>query len=262
MGLMRLWRLHPRMGAQRLVVGRSWRRLLRAALPPLVPFRDSYQLQLVVVDWDHRMPSRRVLLRVYAYYGDAMVRRGLRAFRDRYAAIARKPSYPEFDAPDFGELPADEAYDVELDLGGMVQRIELVSPWARELEPAQDTLATELVRSSSELSELLQQQSLERSSGLQGGGSGFAGGYNPALGSGGLPPQVEAVRWVAPCEVVASLGPGANAVRQAQRWLIDVWCLLALLPHPSGHMWRARSFFVDLEAETVVGSREISVRTI
>ena len=60
--------VHPRIGQQGLFPGQPSRARLLSSLPPLRPFRRAYHTAIVVVDWDHRLPSQQLLTRIYGYY--------------------------------------------------------------------------------------------------------------------------------------------------------------------------------------------------
>ncbi|MEO8844864.1 MAG: hypothetical protein ABI591_20050, partial [Kofleriaceae bacterium] len=68
-----------------------------AALPPLQRFRHDYHGAISIVDWDHRLPSQNLILRVYGYYSDDTLEAGYEAFDDRLEMIAERDKYPEFD---------------------------------------------------------------------------------------------------------------------------------------------------------------------
>jgi hypothetical protein len=193
------------------------------ALPPLPPFRSDYVGAIAVVDWDHRLPSVTLALRIYAYYSKESLDAGHEAFDDRVEHIADRDRYPEFDVPDFDNLPADEAYEVELSPTGEVGRCRLASAWRRTVEHADANQAVALVSKSDEYTKLV-----------------AAASRRPQhLG------DLEAVSWTPPCE------------SQHGRWTLDVWYLLAF----DGRTGTGRSFLVDLEANEVVVVRDFSVRT-
>src|SRR5688572_2683837 len=126
-------RLHPRVAYQGLLAGDRARTDLAGRLPPLLPFRREYAGAVAVVDWDHRLPSKTLALRIYAYYSQDTLEAGEEAFDDRLEEIGRRDRYPEFDVPDFDHLAADEAYEVELAPDGTVGRCRLTSAWRREI---------------------------------------------------------------------------------------------------------------------------------
>src|SRR4029078_4441090 len=104
-------RLHPRVAYQGLLTEEGAGTRVAAALPPLSRFRHDYAGAISVVDWDHRLPSQQLILRVYGYYSEDTLEAGYEAFDDRLEMIADRDKYPEFDVPDFDSLAADEAYE-------------------------------------------------------------------------------------------------------------------------------------------------------
>src|SRR5262245_53583347 len=144
-------RVHPRVAQQNLSGGAEARGKLLAALPSLAPFRDVEPKQVVaVLDWDHRLPSQRLALRVYLNYDDRAASRFEEAWSARGEVIARRDLYPEFDVPDYEELPADEAYDAELTTTLTVESVRLTSPWRRAIEAELSERAVEVVRASAQ----------------------------------------------------------------------------------------------------------------
>jgi hypothetical protein len=215
-------RRHPRVAYQGLVPGDEAGARLAAALPPMPPFRTDYAGAICVVDWDHRLPSRGLVLRIFAYYGEAALATGQEAFDDRLEEIGRRDRFPEFDVPDFEGVAADEAYEIELGPTGELGKCRLTSAWRRDIGTKDGAIAVELVRASSEF------DALQRS--LSGRPSHLGG--------------LEAVSWTPPCE-------SGHAA-----WTLDVWFLLAF----DGRVGTGRSFLVDLAARQVVSVRDFSVR--
>jgi hypothetical protein len=195
---------------------------LLANFPALVPFRKKYHGAIALLDWDHRLPSRVYTLRVFAYYDKLTLAAGEEAYDDRVEDIGRKDKFPEFDVPDFSDLPADEAYEAELEPDGLIARCRLTSMWRREVDPEDADAAVEIARSSNEFARLAAQ----------------AGGRPRHLG------DLEAVSWTPPCETGQPY------------WTLDVWYLLAY----DGRMGSGRSLLVDLRHKRVVAVRDFSVR--
>jgi len=215
-------RRHPRVAYQGLFGDGDAADKLAASLPAMPPFRQPYVGALSVVDWDHRLPSRSLVLRIFAYYGADTLAAGQEAFDDRLEEIGRRDRFPEFDVPDFDHLAADEAYEVELGIAGDVGRCRLTSAWRREIATHDGAVAVDITRGSAEFKRL-----------------------SPLMPSrpthlGGL----EAVSWTPPCE------------SQHPVWTLDVWYLLAF----DGRVGTGRSFLVDLDARAVVAVRDFSVR--
>ncbi|HKE13615.1 MAG TPA: hypothetical protein VKB80_02035 [Kofleriaceae bacterium] len=215
-------RRHPRVAYQGLMAELDTGERLAGALPEMPPFRHKYAGALSVIDWDHRLPSRALVLRVFAYYRAESLAAGQEGFDDRLEEIGRVDRYPEFDVPDFDHLVADEAYEVELTTAGEVGRCRLTSAWRREIAPADSTSAVDITRASEEFKRLTPLLS------------------NRPAHLGGL----EAVSWTPPCE-------SQHAV-----WTLDVWYLLAF----DGRIGTGRSFLVDPTAKAVVAVRDFSVR--
>jgi hypothetical protein len=216
-------RVHPRLAQQGLFTRADARVRIAAAIPPLVPFAEAeYSGALWIIDWDHRIPSRHAVLRVYAYYGSAKQRDLEEAYAARLREIAAEDLFPEFDVSDFAGLPADEAYEAETDLGGSPARLRLVSEWRRQIQPNASTKAIDIVRASAPFRELRGQ-----------------GRVRPA-GLGDLEPA----EWSPPCE--------SGHVR----WAVDVWYLLTF----NGMVGEGRAFLVDLVERQVVRERDFQFR--
>ena len=215
-------RRHPRVAYQGLLSESGAGARLAAALPEIPPFRHAYTGALSVIDWDHRLPSRALVLRIFAYYRPESLATGQEGFDDRLEEIGRSDRYPEFDVPDFDHLVADEAYEVELTTSGEVGRCRLTSAWRREIAAADAAAAVETTRASEEFKRLAPLLS------------------NRPAHLGGL----EAVSWTPPCE------------SQHPAWTLDVWYLLAF----DGRIGTGRSFLVDATAKAVVAVRDFSVR--
>jgi hypothetical protein len=216
-------RVHPRLKQQGLFGRPDDGARMAALLPPLVPFADArYTGADWMVDWDHRLPSRHAVLRLYAHYSDERRGETARALETRMAEIAKDDLFPEFDVPDLIGLPSDEAYEAELDLEGTPSRLRLISEWRREIQPEAATLAVEIVRESGAFRELKAQAKVRP----------------PALG------DLEPAEWSPPCE--------SGHVR----WSIDVWYLMTF----NGMVGEGRAFLVDLVERTVVRERDFQFR--
>lgn len=216
-------RLHPRVAYQGLCANPAAAEAIAAALRPLTPFRSDYVGAMCILDWDHRLPSKALALRIYAYYDDASYEAGQEAYDDRLESIGDSDRFPEFDVPDFDLLAADEAYEIEIGLDGSIGRSRLTSAWRRNIAIEDGDSAITVVRESEEFI-LLQEQSKDR----------------PAhLG------DLEAVSWTPPCE------------SEHDEWTLDVWFLQAF----DGRVGSGRSFLVDPATNTVVAVRDFSVRT-
>ena len=216
-------RRHPRVAYQDLFGGEDDGGRLAVALPPLPSFRHEHVGALTIIDWDHKLPSQTLALRIFAYYSDEALEAGLEAYDDRIEQIAERDRYPEFDVPDFDGLPADEAYEIELSPARVIGRCRLTSAWRRTIAGAEAAAAVALAQQSPEFGNLIASTSARPS----------------YLG------ELEAVSWTPPCE------------SQHGRWTLDVWYLLAF----DGRVGSGRSFLVDLIDHALVTTRDFSVRT-
>jgi hypothetical protein len=216
-------RTHPRVLQQGLFGRPEDGARLAASLPPLVPFAQAqYAGADWMLDWDHRLPSRQTVLRLYAHYTEQRRDEAHRALEARLAEIGKGDLYPEFDVPDLAGLPADEIYEAEVDLGGSPSRLRLISEWRREIQPEPAIRAVEIVRGSDPFRELKAQAKVRP----------------PALG------DLEPAEWSPPCE--------SGHVR----WGIDVWYLMTF----NGMVGEGRAFLVDLEERSVVRERDFQFR--
>jgi hypothetical protein len=217
--------IHPRVAQQGIEKDKA-QSLFAAALPRVQPFRDHATHSMVgVLDWDHRLPSKQLTLRLHVLYDDAARARFDQALTRRREEIIARDLYPEFDVPDFAGLPADEAYDVELTAGLDIEAMRLTSPWRRDVAEDDAAAAIDAVRTSSVFADVKKQEV----------------GRSAALG------DLEAVAWTPPCE------------SGQKRWTLDVWWLTAF----DGRIGRGWSFLVDPAAagdDRVVASREFTVR--
>ncbi len=216
--------LHPRV-AQQKVTEADLQRVVSAALPRVLPFRGRAVHSVVAaLDWDHRLPSKMLTLRLHLLYDEAGRQRFEQALAVRTAEISDRDRYPEFDVPDLNGLPADESYDCELTGDLTVETMRLTSPWRREIAPEDAGAAIASVRQSQHFAEV------EKNTPARPAGLG----------------DLEAVAWTPPCE------------SQQQRWTLDVWWLTSF----DGRVGRGWSFLVDVAAgdERVVASREFTIR--
>jgi hypothetical protein len=202
------------------------RRLVSAAMPRLQPFKDRTVHSVVaVLDWDHRLPSRALTLRLHVCYDPDARQRFEQALQRRRADIAERDLYPEFDVPDFAGLPADESYDVELSPELAVETMRLVSPWRREVAEEDSARAVTAVRNSTQFAEAKRAEPSRQAH----------------LG------DLEAVAWTPPCESNLS------------RWTLDVWWLTSF----DGRIGKGWSFLVEVAqpgGEQVVAAREFTIR--
>src|SRR6266540_2550248 len=62
-------KVHPRVASQNLFSEPGAVQKMAAALPIFLPFKGkSYKAAMWILDWDHRVPSRDFVLRLYAFY--------------------------------------------------------------------------------------------------------------------------------------------------------------------------------------------------
>jgi hypothetical protein len=215
-------RLHPRV-AQQGVTTSVGDRLVAQTLPKLQPFRDNGVHSLVaLLDWDHRLPSQTMTLRLHLFYDAEGRSRFDHAWRLRQQEISTRDLYPEFDVPDLGGLPSDESYDGELTPAMELEALRLTSPWRREVPEADGEAAIAVVRADDVFAKV-KAATTERA---------------PHLG------DLEAVAWTAPCESGLSV------------WTLDVWWLTAF----DGRLGRGWSFLVDVPQKRVMSSREFTIR--
>lgn len=218
--------LHPRV-AQQNIGEDALKAALKVALPRVTPFRDRAVHSVVAaLDWDHRLPSKSLTLRLHVCYDAEGRQRFEQALARRREEIAERDRYPEFDVPDFAGLPADETYDVDLSAELAIEAMRLTSPWRREVAEDDSAHALAVVRESEQF------ESVKRGA-----------PQRPAnLG------DLEAVAWTPPCESGQS------------RWTLDVWWLTSF----DGRIGKGWSFLVDFaskDPQQVVAAREFTIRS-
>jgi hypothetical protein len=221
--LKRSIKLHPRIVAQNLFSTPDDLQKIASNLPVFLPFKGkAYKAAIWVLDWDHRIPSRDYVLRLYAYYSAQGKAIGEVSFADRIAQIEQDDIFPEFDVPDFAGLAADEIYEAEGPVGGELKSFRLVSEWRREIDTKSARKAEEIARSSHHFKEVASQTRARP----------------PGLG------DLEAAEWCPPSE------SGHN------RWGVDVWYLRSF----NGMVGEGTAFLVDLEDQKVVRQRDFQFR--
>ena len=188
-------------------------RALRSLIPTLLPFGgNSYSALRVILDWDHQIPSKGLLLRIYAAYSGHEARRLDTQIRARDQDIESNNLYPEFDLPDYGELDASETY-----VGAMLPPMDKLEDfrffanWRKEVRHRAAQRALASVRRLEQFKHAYRQRD------------------NDALGG----PVV--VGWAPP-----SLGSCEN-------WAIEVWLLTAF----DGQGGQALVFMVDSVTQQV-----------
>lgn len=216
-------RRHPRVELQGLIANDEEKAKLASSLPVFLPFRGkTYKSVLWVADWDHRLPSQNVIMRLYAYYGSGGKNTAEDSFSERQAQIGGETIFPEFDVSDFSGLPADEVYESERTVAGELKGFHLVSEWRREIDPTLGRKAEHIVRGSQHFREIASQTRARP----------------PGLG------DLEAAEWSPPSE------------SGHKGWGLDVWYLRAF----NGMVGEGTAFLVDLEAGIVVKQRDFQFR--
>jgi len=150
-------RRHVRLVDQHLLEGAAAENLL-AKLPEFPMFRKSYHGVIAIADWDHRIPSRQITIRIYAYYSPQSASRGEREYAMRNKAIAEKNLYPEFDVPDYVDLMSDESYELDVSIDGNIIESRFTASWRRDVEPKEGDKAIAIVFDSPEHLETLAQE--------------------------------------------------------------------------------------------------------
>jgi len=216
-------KFHPRIVTQDLFKDPAVLQKIASALPTFMPFRGkSYKAAMWVLDWDHRIPSRDYILRLYVFYSSQGKAIGELSFADRSAQIEREDLFPEFDVSDFAGLAADEVYEAEGPVGGEFKPFRLVSEWRREIDSKAARKAEQIARASHHFKEVASETRARP----------------PGLG------DLEAAEWCPPSES----GHG--------RWGVDVWYLRSF----NGMVGEGTAFLVDLEDEKVVRQRDFQFR--
>ena len=216
-------RRHPRTVYQDMIGSDTELTQLRCSLPYLVPFPENdYHDVIPVLDWDHRLPSQAAVLHLYAYYSEKAYKAGEVAFATRARQIEERDKFPEFDVPDFANLPADEFYESVVDWDGKVTQVQLLSEWRRNIDPKDAFTSLQAVRGSEEFKKI--SLSVKRPDYLG---------------------DLEARSWTPPCE-----GP-------LDVWTVDVWYLMEY----NGVVGKGLSFLVDVNEQEVGTVREFMIRT-
>jgi hypothetical protein len=216
--------IHPRVAHQG-ITSETKNAVLTFALPKVQPFRGrEVHSTVALLDWDHRLPSKALTMRLHILYDKEGRERLDQALGMRKDEISQRDKFPEFDVPDFAGLPSDEAYDVELSSEMVVENMRLVSPWRRDVAADEGDRAVAAVRSSTQFAECRK----------------TAQGRSAGLG------DLEAVAWTPPCETTLP------------SWSLDVWWLTAF----DGRVGRGWSFLVDMTKNEpqVVAAREFNIR--
>jgi hypothetical protein len=216
-------KLHPRVVAQKLFGTVADLQKIASALPVFLPFKGkAYKAAIWVLDWDHRIPSRDYVVRLFAFYSAQGKAIGEVSIADRIAQIQHEDIFPEFDVSDFAGLAADEIYEAEGPIGGDLKSFRLVSEWRREIDTKSARKAEQIARASHNFREVASETRARP----------------PGLG------DLEAAEWCPPSE-------SSHA-----RWGVDVWYLRSF----NGMVGEGTAFLVDLEEEKVVRQRDFQFR--
>lgn len=215
---------HPRVEFQKLLSSHNELAVVAMALPQFQPFdKRRYAGALWVLDWDHRLPSKQVVVRLYAYYDASRLAAGEASFQARSEAIAKQDLFPEFDVPDFSALDADEAYEAEFEVGAAAPtKYRLMSAWRHTVAASVGRKAEEIVRNSAEYKQL-RDLVKERPVGLGG---------------------PEAAQWVSPAETGHA------------GWAVEVW----FLRNFNGMVGEGTAFVVDPDSARIVSQRDFQFR--
>lgn len=206
-------KIHTRVAQQGLGPTPDQRKKLAASLPDILAFGDRrYAAAHVLLDWDHRLPSDAMLLRLYLSYTDREAADVENTLKNRDREIDSGNLYPEFDVPDYGEIDASETYVGLVRPGGHdVEELRFFSDWRKSVQQpvVRDVLAA--VRGHAGYERSMRERSHDN------------------LG----PPVV--IGWTPPC------------LANSKHWAVEVWLLVDF----DGHMGRAHVFMVDSKLRTV-----------
>lgn len=207
-------RLHPRIAQQPLWPEGKTQDVLDDLSPLLVAFPGrNYAGVRVVVDWDHRLPSKGLSVRTYASYTQEGLEKLDEQLVQHGEKISRENLYPEFDLPDYNSITADEVYVQSVDIdpasGSLEAKdVRFYSDWRRRVEPA----VAKRVQSALEQTESFQRAASNRQEGNQ---------FSSAI----------LVGWTPPCAA------------RSKHWAVELW----LVTHFQGRFGKARVFMVDSE---------------
>ncbi|HEY0137639.1 MAG TPA: hypothetical protein VGB85_26320 [Nannocystis sp.] len=211
--LLQRLKVHTRVAQQGMGPTPDVRKKLASSLPDILAFGDRrYAAAHVVLDWDHRLPSEALLLRLYLSYTDREAADVENALKARDREIDSGNLYPEFDVPDYGEIDASETYvGLVRPKGQEVEELRFFSDWRKSVQQpvVRDVLAA--VRGHAGYERSMRERSHDN------------------LG----PPVV--IGWTPPC------------LANSKHWAVEVWLLVDF----DGHMGRAHVFMVDSKLRNV-----------
>lgn len=215
--------IHPRVQFQRLATPDRLA-FLAKTLPDFPTFAGrKIAGGAAVLDWDHRLPSQEIVLRLHLGYDSAVVAAIEQSVRERTSRIVALDRFPEFDIPDFIGLPGDEIYEGTLKPNLEIQSWRFASAWRRTVQQADAARAIAAVVRSEQLAKACTLHGIRHVDDL------------------------EVVGWTPPCES----GHG--------RWTLDVWLLTEMV----GQVGKGYSFLVELvppSGDRVVVQRPLTLR--
>lgn len=214
--------VHPRLVDQGLAPDAEGRARIAEQLPELQAFGDSNYVDAhVILDWDHRIPTQAMVLRVLASYDEEARERLHTELGKRRAKIESDNLYPEFDLPDFVGIEGSESYAAVIDPGTYaMEEFQLTSEWRKYVDSEPANNALRLVQGTVSFKRAMNARTRE--------------------GLGG--PVV--MGWSPPCT-----HPG-------ERWIIEVWVLIEF----DGHTGTARVFMVDTAEGKITREFDTQVR--
>ncbi|MBN2725425.1 MAG: hypothetical protein JXR95_15275 [Deltaproteobacteria bacterium] len=144
---------HPRVKLQSLPEA-DQNEMIRK-FPDFIPFPGKdYFSTMLVIDWDHKLPSRRLFGRFLGFYDAQSELHALREYKIRQKEIKARDKYPEFNVHDFEDLFGDENYLLHLSTSGDVRKVEFISPWRRNISEQHKRKCVGIVSHSKEFLEL------------------------------------------------------------------------------------------------------------
>jgi hypothetical protein len=145
--------LHPRLQLQKLPMA-SMDTVL-SKMPGIIPFPGKeYTSLMLIMDWDHKIPSRRILGRLLAFYSTIDEQRALRDYKYRFEEIKKNSMYPEFNVSDYDDIYGNESYIYIFLPDGRFRKVHFISPWGRTFQESEKQIAMEVVKRSSTYLEL------------------------------------------------------------------------------------------------------------
>ena len=222
--LRRELRRHPRVVYQKLFENGEQRDRLVTSLPTFLPFRGpGYAAVMWVMDWDHRLPSRELILRLYAYYSRRGAGHGA-------AGAGRTPR----DDRARGSVPRIRRARLRRPAGRRGLRVRGHARGRGEEVPSGQRVAP---RGRTRASVAAPRTWCARPTPTRSCPARCARG-RPGLG------DLEAAEWAAPSE------------SGHHRWGIDVWYLRNF----NGMVGEGTAFLVDLDDAVVISQRDFQFR--